>query len=194
MKLVPNRSLKGCFCSPHSNSHLPYSKQAFTIVELLVVIVVIAILAAITIVSFTGISQKAIVASIQSDLNNNTNLLKMYYTEYSSYPIIPANSTSMCPTAPVVDNKYCLKPSSGNIFTYTPTVGVNSQSFTLTTRNTAVTNKYYTSNNNSSSEIFSSNWIAGLTGTDLANKWVYNVDLANTSCGDLKRHWQVLRG
>lgn len=39
-------------------------KKGFTIVELLVVIVVIAILAAITIVSFTGISQKAVAASL----------------------------------------------------------------------------------------------------------------------------------
>ena len=42
--------------------------NAFTIVELLVVIVVIGILASITIVSYRGITTKAAEASLQSDL------------------------------------------------------------------------------------------------------------------------------
>ncbi|MDK2899387.1 MAG: hypothetical protein PWQ10_574, partial [Patescibacteria group bacterium] len=46
------------------------SSQAFTIVELLVVIVVIGILAAITIVSYTGITGKANEAAIQSELSS----------------------------------------------------------------------------------------------------------------------------
>lgn len=89
------------------------SKQsAFTIVELLVVIVVIGILAAITIVSFTGISQKATVSSIQSDLSSSSTMLKMYYAEYGYYPKLDSSS---CPTAPsVVNSKYCLKYSSNN--------------------------------------------------------------------------------
>lgn len=53
----------------------------FTIVELLVVIVVIGILAAVTIVCFTGISKKAITASLQSDLSTSAQRLKMYYTD-----------------------------------------------------------------------------------------------------------------
>jgi len=92
------------------------NKLGFTIVELLVVIVVIGILAAITIVSFTGISQKATVASIQSDLSNAKKQLQLYYTEYGYYPAAPLSNN--CPAAPsIVDNRYCLKTSSGNTFT-----------------------------------------------------------------------------
>jgi prepilin-type N-terminal cleavage/methylation domain-containing protein len=42
--------------------------QGFTIVELLIVVVVIAILAAITIVSYNGVSNRAVAASLQSEL------------------------------------------------------------------------------------------------------------------------------
>ena len=92
------------------------NKIGFTIVELLVVIVVIGILAAITIVSFTGISQKATVASIQSDLSNAKKQLQLYYTEYGYYPAAPLSNN--CPAAPsIVDNRYCLKTSPGNTFT-----------------------------------------------------------------------------
>ncbi|HZJ34804.1 MAG TPA: prepilin-type N-terminal cleavage/methylation domain-containing protein, partial [Candidatus Angelobacter sp.] len=52
--------------------------NGFTIVELLVVIVVIGILAAITIVSYTGISQKAKEASLQSDLDNASKQIKLF--------------------------------------------------------------------------------------------------------------------
>jgi len=94
----------------------PNQSPGFTIVELLVVIVVIGILAAITIVSYTGISQRAVTASVQSDLNNAAKQLKLYYTLYESYP--SALDANYCPTAPTVDNTYCLKFSSGNTVTY----------------------------------------------------------------------------
>lgn len=86
----------------------------FTIVELLVVIVVIGILAAITVVSYTGISQKAKAASLQSDLSGASNQLKMYQVEHNAYPTSIGND--YCPTPS--DVKYCLKASSGNSFDY----------------------------------------------------------------------------
>ena len=96
---------------------LPSTKSGFTIVELLVVIVVIGILAAITIVSYTGISQKATVAAVQSDLDNAAKKLKLYYTLYASYPT--AMDGNNCPTAPNVDTGYCLQSSGGSTLTYT---------------------------------------------------------------------------
>lgn len=51
------------------------NKTGFTIVELLIVIVVIGILAAITIVAFNGVTSRANVASLQSDLENDSKLL-----------------------------------------------------------------------------------------------------------------------
>jgi len=117
----------------------------FTIVELLVVIVVIGILAAITIVSYAGITNKATQASLQSDLSNSSKLLKMYYTDYGIYPVI-ANGSN-CPSNPVVDNKYCLKPSSSNTLTYSPNSGTTgSSAFTLSATNNTTT---YTTTNNS---------------------------------------------
>jgi type IV pilus assembly protein PilA len=51
--------------------------NAFTIVELITVIVIIGILATITVIAFTGVSQKAIIATLQSDLKNATTQLEL---------------------------------------------------------------------------------------------------------------------
>ncbi|HZJ34409.1 MAG TPA: prepilin-type N-terminal cleavage/methylation domain-containing protein, partial [Candidatus Angelobacter sp.] len=50
----------------------------FTIAELLVAIVIIGILATLTIISYIGIQQKAIVASINSDLVSSSRTLKLF--------------------------------------------------------------------------------------------------------------------
>jgi prepilin-type N-terminal cleavage/methylation domain-containing protein len=113
----------------HSSSRLN-SKFGFTIVELLVVIVVIGILAAITLVSYTGITQKAIVTTLQSDLSNASSQLKIYQATYGSYPTTMVGN---CPTAPTADNSYCLKASSGNTLTYSTN---NGTTFALTDTNT----------------------------------------------------------
>jgi general secretion pathway protein G len=60
--------------------------KGFTIVELLVVIVIIGILAAITIVSYSGITQRANYAREQSDMKNINDLVQMYYAENGQYP------------------------------------------------------------------------------------------------------------
>jgi prepilin-type N-terminal cleavage/methylation domain-containing protein len=90
--------------------------HGFTIVELLVVIVVIGILAAITIVAYTGVSQRAVVSSLQSDLNGNATKLKSYYILYGAYPT--ALDGNNCPTAPTVDANFCLKSSSSATLSY----------------------------------------------------------------------------
>lgn len=102
----------------------------FTIVELLVVIVVIVTLAAITIVSYGGVSNKAKVASVKSDLANSSSLLKMYYADHGEYP---ASLDNNCPkdSANNVDAKYCIKASGGSTYTYAPSSSVNSQGFSL---------------------------------------------------------------
>lgn len=60
--------------------------QAFTIVELLIVVVVIAILATITIVAFRGITERAAAASVQSDLRSAATTLELDYQRNGTYP------------------------------------------------------------------------------------------------------------
>jgi uncharacterized protein (TIGR02145 family)/prepilin-type N-terminal cleavage/methylation domain-containing protein len=102
--------------------------SGFTIVELLVVIVVIGVLAAITVVSYTGISNKAIVSSMQSDLSASSRQFRLFTVDHSSYPVgdqTTAFDGNNCPKSPstgIADTKYCLKLSDGNtIETYTGT-------------------------------------------------------------------------
>ncbi len=126
------RRLDNTFINRHQkikSVHQVTSSYGFTIVELLVVIVVIAILAAITLVSYNGISQRAITSSLQSDLTNASQQLKLYYQLYGSYPTA---MTGNCPTAPTVDNTYCIKASTGNTLTYT---SVSPSTFHLTETN-----------------------------------------------------------
>ena len=120
--------------NPNKYQNILISKttSAFTIVELLVVIVVIGILAAITIVSYTGISQRAVVTSLQSDLTNASQQLKLYQTLYGSFPTAMVGN---CPTAPTVDNAYCIKASAGNSFTYQSNIGSSTQIFSLIGKN-----------------------------------------------------------
>ena len=105
------------------------ANRGFTIVELLVVIVVIGVLAAITIVSYAGISSRANTATLQSDLDNASKILKMYYTMYSTFPALDVNN---CPTTPTVDNNYCLKVTSGGVYQYQVNSSTDPQTFCIT--------------------------------------------------------------
>jgi len=105
-------------------------RSGFTIVELLVVIVVIGVLAAITIVSYSGVSNQAIIASVKSDLSNSTRTLKLFHVEQGSYPTTVSTN---CAANPDTTTNKCLKLSNGNeIESYSrPT----SQSFILAIKN-----------------------------------------------------------
>ena len=118
----------------------------FTIVELLVVIVVIAILAAITIVSYTGITQKANATSLQSDLDNASKQLKLYYVDHGSYPT--SFNSSWCPLGsdPSPDTRYCLKWSPSTIVSPSDYTSDGSNFSLFATTNNESTG-YYISNN-----------------------------------------------
>lgn len=62
------------------------NEQAFTIVELLVVIVVISILAAVSVVAYNGIRVRAEAATYAATASNYQKILASYYVENGDYP------------------------------------------------------------------------------------------------------------
>lgn len=67
-------------------------QDAFTIVELLIVVVVIAILAAITVVSYNGIANRAHDTAVKTDLRNMANKLEIYKVGFGGYPAGPTSN------------------------------------------------------------------------------------------------------
>lgn len=102
-----------------------YFYSGFTIVELLVVIVVIGVLVTIAFISYNGITNRAIVASLQSDLSNASTQLKLFNIDKSAYPatvstdcsINPDDSTNKClPASGETTYTYKLSSSNNNIY------------------------------------------------------------------------------
>lgn len=101
--------------------------DGFTIVELLVVIVVIGILAAIMMISFSGVTSRALVASIQSDLVNASTQLELFRVSNLSdnYP-----TTIDCGLADSDTNK-CIKSSGSTSYSYIPNNSVTPKTYSL---------------------------------------------------------------
>lgn len=76
-----------------------HTSKGFTIVELLIVVVVIAILAAITIVSYTGISQKAKTSKSISTAEQVRNKAMVWNSLLNSYPdLAQLRTNTLAPT------------------------------------------------------------------------------------------------
>ena len=60
-------------------------RQGFTLIELLIVVVIIGILAAIAIPKFANTKEKAVVASMKSDLRNLASAQESYWVENRTY-------------------------------------------------------------------------------------------------------------
>ena len=86
--------------SAASNTHR--KQPGFTIVELLIVIVIIAILASITIVSYTGIQQRAREVALRGDLKQASTYLELERLNNDSYPESDAN----IPKSPSTEYEY----------------------------------------------------------------------------------------
>lgn len=105
----------------------------FTIVELIVVIVIIGVLASIIIVSYNGARDNAIATSLQSDLNNAADLLRVAQAQ-SSTGVFPA-------TLAAADNGNGVPVTKGNVYQYTVNNVDTPRTFCLTATNG--TKSYY---------------------------------------------------
>ncbi|NCC19976.1 type II secretion system protein [Candidatus Saccharibacteria bacterium] len=77
----------------------PSKLQAFTIVELLIVIVVIAILAAISIAAYTNIQQRAKNTAIINAASQSLKMIQAYIAENGAYPFSISSGTAwLCVT------------------------------------------------------------------------------------------------
>ncbi len=137
--------------------------SGFTIVELLVVIVVIGILASITIVSYTNITQRASTATLQSDLSNAAQQIKIFQATSPSNNYPTANS---CPNAGATE--ICIKTSGSNsIITtngYTVNNSANPKYFSIIANNEnttyRTTSDSYPTSYTSLATTDPNNWIA----------------------------------
>jgi prepilin-type N-terminal cleavage/methylation domain-containing protein len=61
------------------------NRKGFTLIELLIVVVIIGILAAIAIPKFANTKQKAVVASMKSDLRNLVTAQEAFFSDNNDY-------------------------------------------------------------------------------------------------------------
>jgi prepilin-type N-terminal cleavage/methylation domain-containing protein len=67
------------------------NRKGFTLIELLIVVVIIGILAAIAIPKFANTKQKAVVASMRSDLRNMVTAEEAFFADNNRYAALFAN-------------------------------------------------------------------------------------------------------
>lgn len=95
--------------------------SGFTLVELLIVIAVIGVLAVITIVAYNGVQQRANVDSLNSDLSNAADQLKLDQSQLGAYPT----------TTDAANGGSGLKVSTGTTYIYSVNNATNPQTFCL---------------------------------------------------------------
>ena len=110
------------------------NRKGFTLIELLIVVVIIGILAAIAIPKFANTKQKAIVASMKSDLRNMVTAQEAFFSDNNDYA---GSTNALAQTNGVAGaGKVNFVPSTGNalVLTY-----VNASGWKATMTNPAVT-------------------------------------------------------
>jgi type IV pilus assembly protein PilA len=104
------------------------NRKGFTLIELLIVVVIIGILAAIAIPKFANTKQKAVVASMKSDLRNLVTAQEAYFSDNNAY----APAIGAVQAAGVV----AFTPSTGNVLVL---ANVTAGGWNATMTNPAVT-------------------------------------------------------
>lgn len=99
--------------------------SGFTIVELLIVIVVIGILAAITVIAYSGVQNRARIASLSSQLNGASKSLALHEVDAGRYPATLAEANNGQGIKASQDTSYQYT-TSGSTYCLTATTGVTS--------------------------------------------------------------------
>ena len=93
------------------------NRKGFTLIELLIVVVIIGILAAIAIPKFANTKQKAIVASMKSDLRNLVTAQEAFFSDNNDYA---GNFNTVAQTNGTGGAGLVLfQPSTGNVMAIT---------------------------------------------------------------------------
>jgi type IV pilus assembly protein PilA len=87
------------------------NRKGFTLIELLIVVVIIGILAAIAIPKFANTKEKAVLASMKSDLRNLVTAQEAFFSDEQTY----ASAVAAAQTAVAVG----FVPSQNNVITIT---------------------------------------------------------------------------
>ncbi len=110
------------------------NRKGFTLIELLIVVVIIGILAAIAIPKFANTKQKAIVASMKSDLRNMVTAQEAFFSDNNDYAGSTVSTAQTNGTGGA--GKVSFVPSKGNVLTLTY---VDAAGWKATMTNPAVT-------------------------------------------------------
>jgi prepilin-type N-terminal cleavage/methylation domain-containing protein len=89
------------------------NRKGFTLIELLIVVVIIGILAAIAIPKFANTKQKAIVASMKSDLRNLVTAQEAFFSDNNDYA--GSTTTGSQSNGTGGNGKVTFQPSQGNV-------------------------------------------------------------------------------
>ena len=149
------------------------STTGFTIVELLIVITVIAILAVITIVVFNGVQARAADASVTSDFNTISKMLKIYHIDNDRFPTGATSNDlkNVLEVIPIKINTVAYSPTrldgtaASNLLYIDESGGHN---YAVIARVTSKKLLYYTSINNNVRE-YTGTYAANFPGVSMPN-------------------------
>ena len=110
------------------------NRKGFTLIELLIVVVIIGILAAIAIPKFANTKQKAIVASMKSDLRNLVTAEEAFFSDNNDYAGAAVATAQVNGVGGA--GKVSFVPSTGNVLVLT---WVSASGWKATMTNPAVT-------------------------------------------------------
>ena len=114
------------------------NRKGFTLIELLIVVVIIGILAAIAIPKFANTKEKAILASMKSDLRNLVTAQEGFFSDNQTYSVtLGAAQVNAATPGGACDGEVAFQPSSGNAVVVDP-ADCTAAGWSATVTNTAI--------------------------------------------------------